>query len=55
VIGLFKQKSPGNVIILLLFGLLIKLPVFLYPRQVSATANDGVSVPAIAAFSFPAS
>jgi hypothetical protein len=41
VIGLFKQKSPGNVIILLLFGLLIKLPVFLYPRPVSATANDG--------------
>jgi hypothetical protein len=41
VIGLFKQKSPGNVAILLLFGLLLKLPIFLYPKPIVATANDG--------------
>jgi hypothetical protein len=41
VIGLFKQKSPGNVVVLLLFGLLLKLPLFLYPKPLVATANDG--------------
>jgi hypothetical protein len=41
VIGLFKQKSPGNVAILLLFGLLLKLPLFLYPKPIVATVNDG--------------
>jgi len=41
VIALFKQKSPANIIILLIFGLLIKLPLFLYPKQVVATENDG--------------
>jgi len=41
VIGLFKQKSPGNIVILLIFGLLLKLPLFLFPRNVKATAGDG--------------
>jgi len=41
VIGLFKQKSPGNVVVLLIFGLLLKLPLFLFPRNVVATDNDG--------------
>jgi hypothetical protein len=40
VIPLFRQKSPGNVAVLLVFGLLIKLPIFLYPKSVAATAND---------------
>jgi hypothetical protein len=41
VVGLFKQKSPGNIIILLLFGLLIKIPMFLYAKPVVSTAQDG--------------
>lgn len=41
MIALFKQKSPANIIILLIFGLLIKLPLFLYPKEVVATDNDG--------------
>jgi hypothetical protein len=41
VIFLFKQKSPANIILLLIFGLLIKLPIFLYPKEVVATENDG--------------
>lgn len=41
MIAVFKQKSPGNVVILLLFGLLLKLPIFLYPRNILSTDNDG--------------
>mgnify|MGYP003575568335 FL=1 len=41
MIALFKQKSPANIVLLLIFGLLIKLPLFLYPKQVVATENDG--------------
>lgn len=41
MIGLFKQKSPGNVVVLLIFGLLLKLPLFLYPHNSAVTDNDG--------------
>ena len=41
MIGIFKQKSPGNIVILLIFGLLIKLPLFLFPRSVALTEQDG--------------
>jgi hypothetical protein len=41
VIAIFKQKSPGNVVVLLLFGLLLKLPLFLYPKNVVASQIDG--------------
>ena len=41
MIQVFKQKSPANIILLLIFGLLIKLPLFLYPKHVVATENDG--------------
>lgn len=41
MIGVFKQKSPANIVLLLIFGLLIKLPLFLYPKEVVATDNDG--------------
>ena len=41
MIGTFKQKSPGNVVVLLIFGLLIKLPLFLAPKNIVATATDG--------------
>ena len=41
MIGLFKQKSPGNVGVLFIFGLLLKLPLFLYPKNIISTDNDG--------------
>jgi hypothetical protein len=41
VIGLFKQKSPANSVLLLIFGLVIKLPLFLYPKEIKATDADG--------------
>jgi hypothetical protein len=37
---MFRQKSPGNIIVLFLFGLLLKLPLFLYPKTIVATQND---------------
>jgi len=41
VIAIFKQKSPGNIVITLLFGLLLKLPLFLYPKNIVASPIDG--------------
>jgi hypothetical protein len=41
VIALFRQKSPGNVAVLLVFGLLLKLPLFLHPRWITDPASDG--------------
>lgn len=41
MIVLFKQKAPANVVVLFLFGLLIKLPLFLYPRVIVLPATDG--------------
>jgi hypothetical protein len=41
VIGVFKQKSPGNIVILAIFGLLLKLPLFIYPKTVVSSVNDG--------------
>jgi hypothetical protein len=39
VIGIFKQKNPGNAFILLIYGLVIKIPFFLHPE--SHKANEG--------------
>ena len=41
MIALFKQKSPANLIVLLIFSLLIKMPLFLYSKDITATAHDG--------------
>jgi hypothetical protein len=41
VIALFKQKSPANIVLLFLFGLLIKLPLFLYPKIIVTPDTDG--------------
>ncbi len=41
MIGIFKQKAPGNVALLLILGLLLKLPLFLYPKYVPPTPADG--------------
>jgi len=41
VIGQFKQKSPVNSILLLILGLLIKAPLFLYNKPVPVSETDG--------------
>jgi hypothetical protein len=41
VIAVFKQNSPGNVAVLFIFGLLLKLPIFLYPKNIVAGQIDG--------------
>ena len=50
MIGIFKQKNPANIFLLLVFGVLIKLPMFLHPHIVSAKAGDGFFFTAILKF-----
>jgi len=49
VIGIFKQKTPANIFLLLVFGVLIKLPMFLHPHLPTGKAGDGVLFEAILA------
>ncbi len=42
MIGIFKQKNPANIFLLLVFGVLIKLPMFLYPHTPTVRNNDGI-------------
>ncbi|MES1215412.1 MAG: hypothetical protein ABUT20_07845 [Bacteroidota bacterium] len=42
MIGIFKQKSPVNFLLLLLFAVLIKLPMFLHPHLVSRHKGDSI-------------
>ncbi|HET9430853.1 MAG TPA: DUF6427 family protein [Chitinophagaceae bacterium] len=41
MIGIFKQKNPANLLLLLVFGVLIKFPMFLYPHTPVARPADG--------------
>ena len=41
MIGIFKQKTPANIFVLLVFGLLIKLPGFLHPHVPVVKDSDG--------------
>lgn len=45
MIALFKQKSPANLVLLLIFGVLIKMPYLLHPLVVPASAADGLLYP----------
>ena len=42
MIGIFKQKTPANIFLLLVFGVLIKLPMFLHPHVPAARPNNGI-------------
>lgn len=53
MIGIFKQKSPANILLLLVFGLLIKLPMFMHPHIVGWKEEDGVLFKAIVKFIQP--
>jgi len=54
VIGIFKQKTPANILLLLIFGLLIKLPMFLHPYLPTIQPKDGVLFHSILKFLEPA-
>jgi hypothetical protein len=53
VIGIFKKKNPANVLLLLLFGMLIKLPMFLHPQVMSIHTEDSVLYKTILKFLGP--
>jgi hypothetical protein len=40
VIGIFKQKNPGNALVLLLYALVLKFAVFLHPFQPVLHSQD---------------
>jgi hypothetical protein len=40
VIGIFKQKNPGNALLLLVYGLFLKFPLFLHPVRYSPYEGD---------------
>lgn len=42
MIGIFKQKSPANIILLFVFGVLLKLPMFLHPHITLEKPGDGL-------------
>jgi hypothetical protein len=55
VIGIFKQKNPANIILLLVLAVLIKLPVFLHPHMEPVRQTDGIFFKAIYNFLEPGS
>lgn len=40
--GIFKQKTPGNIILLIILGILLKLPSFFQAKGPVIKSNDGV-------------
>jgi hypothetical protein len=54
VVGIFKQKTPANILLLLFFGLLIKLPMFMHPHVTVMQPKDGILFHAILRFLSPA-
>jgi hypothetical protein len=54
VIGVFKQKNPATIFMLLLFGILIKLPMFLHPHVITSRVEEGILYKAILKFLEPA-
>lgn len=53
MIGIFKQKNPANLFVLLVTGVLIKLPLFMEPHAPVAHPSDGVFFKAILRFLDP--
>lgn len=42
MIGIFKQKNPANIFLLLVFGVLLKLPMFLHPHVPENRTNESL-------------
>jgi hypothetical protein len=53
VIGIFKQKGPATFFLLLVFGVLLKLPMFLHPNIIESKDSDGLLYKAILDFLRP--
>jgi len=53
VIGIFKQKNPANILLLLLFGVSIKVPMFLNPHVMNIHEEDSILYKAILNFLEP--
>lgn len=54
MIGIFRQKTPANVLLLLIFGFLIKLPMFMHPYVPIPQQKDGILFHSILEFLQPA-
>jgi hypothetical protein len=53
VIGLFKQKNPGNALLLLIYGLFLKFPFFLHPAKYVPQEGDNYIFNIIISFLSP--
>ncbi len=53
MIGIFKQKTPANLILLLVFAALIKLPMFMSPHVTEGRAEDSLFFKTILDFIAP--
>jgi hypothetical protein len=53
VTGIFKQKNPANIFLLLVLGLLLKLPAFLHPHLPAEKPMDGILFKALLDFLKP--
>ena len=53
MIGIFKQKNPVNIFLLLIFGILIKLPIFSVYQSPLLKEHDGVFYKAVINFLDP--
>lgn len=42
MIGVFKKKNPGNIVMLFIIGILLKLPVFLSSPSAVVNSYDGI-------------
>lgn len=54
MVGVFKQKNPVNIVLLLVFGILLKLPVFMHPYVPVSRPADGILFDWILQFLEPA-
>jgi hypothetical protein len=53
VIAIFKQETPANIFLLLVFAVLIKLPMFLYPHAAITKPGDSTLYKVISEFISP--
>lgn len=53
MIAIFKQKNPANLLLLLITGILLKLPMFMKPHAPVIHAADGILFEAITNFFSP--
>lgn len=55
MVGIFKQKNPGNAIVLIIYALVLKLPIFLHPLKPLEDQGDNYIYKAILGFLSPVS